>query len=116
MAEWVQMTLIVFGAIITILTLWEKIDGRKKTFDQPHNDHELRLTKLEKTVDYEIKMRMEEYEVRFKRDLERLDNKDKSDKLMMKALLEIMRHEIDGNNTQKLKEVAEELNNFIFDN
>ena len=87
MAEWVQMTLIVFGAIITILTLWEKIDGRKKTFDQPHNDHELRITKLEKTVDYEIKMRMEEYEVRFKRDLERLDAKDKSDKLKQRNFL-----------------------------
>lgn len=116
MAEWWQLTLVICGGIITILTLLEKLESRKKNYDQPHNDHELRLTKLEKTVDYEIKLRMEDYEVRFKRDLERLDNKDKSDKLMMKALLEIMRHEIDGNNTQKLKEVAEELNNFIFDN
>ena len=88
----------------------------KKVITEPHNDHELRITKLEKTVDYEIKLRMEEYELRFKRDLERLDMKDRSDKLMMKSLLEIIRHEIDGNNTAKLKEVAEELNNFIFDN
>lgn len=115
METW-QIIVSVCAGIITLLTLWEKIDGRKKVITEPHTDHELRITKLEKTVDYEIKMRMEDYEIRFKRDLERLDNKDKSDKLMMKALLEIMRHEIDGNNTQKLKEVAEELNNFIFDN
>ena len=106
METW-QIIVSVCAGVITLLTLWEKIDGRKKVITEPHTDHELRITKLEKTVDYEI---------RFKRDLERLDNKDKSDKLMMKALLEIMRHEIDGNNTQKLKEVAEELNNFIFDN
>lgn len=116
MVEWWQITLVVCGGIVTLLTLWEKIDGRKKVITQPHDDHELRITKLEKTVDYEIKMRMEEYELRFKRDLERLDKKDKSDKLMMKALLEIIRHEIDGNNTAKLKEVAEEINNYIFDN
>jgi hypothetical protein len=114
--EWWQIIVSVCAGIVTVLTLWEKIDGRKKVINQPHDDHELRITKLEKTVDYEIKLRMEDYELRFKRDLERLDKKDKSDKLMMKALLEIMRHEIDGNNTAKLKEVAEELNNFIFDN
>ena len=111
-----QIIVSVCAGIITLLTLWEKIDGRKKVITQPHDDHELRITKLEKTVDYEIKLRMEDYELRFKRDLERLDKKDKSDKLMMKSLLEIIRHEIDGNNTAKLKEVAEELNNFIFDN
>ena len=115
METW-QIIVSVCAGIITLLTLWEKIDGRKKVITEPHNDHELRITKLEKTVDYEIKLRMEEYELRFKRDLERLDMKDRSDKLMMKSLLEIIRHEIDGNNTAKLKEVAEELNNFIFDN
>lgn len=114
--EWWQIFVSVCAGIVTILTLWEKIDGRKKVITQPHDDHELRITKLEKTVDYEIRLRMEDYELRFKRDLERLDKKDKSDKLMMKSLLEIIRHEIDGNNTSKLKEVAEELNNFIFDN
>ena len=115
METW-QIIVSVCAGIITLFTLWEKIDGRKKVITEPHNDHELRITKLEKTVDYEIKLRMEEYELRFKRDLERLDMKDRSDKLMMKSLLEIIRHEIDGNNTAKLKEVAEELNNFIFDN
>ena len=115
MEAW-QIIVSVCAGIVTLLTLWEKIDSRKKVVNEPHNDHELRITKLEKTVDYEIRLRMEDYELRFKRDLERLDKKDKSDKLMMKSLLEIIRHEIDGNNTAKLKEVAEELNNFIFDN
>lgn len=111
-----QIIVSVCAGIITILTLWEKIDGRKKVLNEPHSDHELRITKLEKTVDYEIKSRMEEYEVRFKRDLERLDAKDKSDRLMMRGLLEIIRHEIDGNNTKKLEEVADDINTYIFNN
>ena len=113
METW-QIIVSVCAGIITLLTLWEKIDGRKKVITEPHTDHELRITKLEKTVDYEIKLRMEEYELRFKRDLERLDSKDKSDMLMMRALLEIIRHEIDGNNTAKIQEVAEDINKFIF--
>ena len=75
--EWWQIFVSVCAGIVTILTLWEKIDGRKKVITRPHDDHELRITKLEKTVDYEIKLRLEDYELRFKRDLERLDKKDK---------------------------------------
>lgn len=38
----------------------------------------------------------------------------KSNKLTQRALVELMRHAVDGNNTEKLQKVADELNEYIY--
>ncbi len=115
MEIWLQYTLAGLGALITILTVWDKIESRIKKTKEPSEELKERVVVLEKKFDFDIKATFVEYESRFKRDLERINEIEKSNKLTQKALVELMRHEVDGNNTERLKKVADELNEYIYD-
>ena len=54
------------------------------------------------------------YEQRFGNDLKRLDKLEESDKMTKRALLALIRHAESGNNTDELKNVAKELNDYVW--
>lgn len=114
MSEWWETLIIIVAGVLTIFNLVDKIIGWVKDVKKPQTDLETRITKLEKAVEGEYRLIFADYEQRFKRDLERIGEIEKSNKLTQKALLALMQHAIDGNNTQKLREVANELNDYIF--
>ena len=111
--EWWQITITGLGAIITVFTVWEKIESRINKTKAPREELESRVEKLERIIDVEYKELFISYEERFKRDLERLNELERTNKLMMKALLELTRHAETGNNTAKLKQVADEIQDYI---
>ena len=114
MEEWWQITLVFLGAIITILTVWEKIESRTKKTKEPEEDLKQRVSNLEKQSEFEYKAIFAEYEMRFKRDLERITEIEKSNRLTQKAILALLSHAIDGNNIEQMKDVEKELNVYIF--
>ena len=111
--EWWQTTLTVFAGIITCLTLWDKIESRVKAEKQPNANLEARVEKIEKEMEFGIKVTFEKYEERFSRDLARINGIDDSNKIMLKSLLAIMDHEIDGNHIEKLKAARDDLQNYM---
>lgn len=111
--EWWQTTLTIFAGLITCLTLWDKIESRIKAAKQPTKSLEGRVEVLERKIDLEYKTILADYELRFKRDLERINEIERSNKLIIKSLLALMRHAEDGNNIDKLKETSAELQNYI---
>jgi len=113
MGEWWNVTIVIVAGLLTILNLVDKLVGWAKAVSKPQVDLEERVVKLEKTVEFEYKSLLADYEMRFKRDLQRIEEMEKSNKLTQKALLALMRHAIDGNNTDKLKTVADELSDYI---
>ena len=113
MTEWWQLTLVILGAIITILTAWEKIEARAAKTKEPEMDLELRVEKLEKQQEFEYKAIFAEYERRFKTDLDRINRIEETNNLIIKALLALIRNAETGNNKDKLKQVADELQDFI---
>lgn len=114
MSDWWETLIIIVAGVLTIFNLVDKVIGWVKDVKKPQTDLETRITKLEKAVEGEYRLIFADYEQRFKRDLERIGEIEKSNKLTQKALLALMQHAIDGNNTQKLREVANELNDYIF--
>lgn len=113
MSEWLQITLAIFGGCITVLTLWDKIESRVKTEKQPTTDLTDRVERLEKQQEFENKAIFAEYERRFKADLERINKIEETNNLTIKALLALIRNAETGNNKDKLKQVADELQDFI---
>lgn len=113
MSEWIQYTLVVCGALVTIMTLWNLIENRVNKTKEPTNDLEQRVDALEKKVDFEIKASFEKYDVMLGRDKARLDMNEEGIKVILRALLAMMRHEIDGNNTEELKKTSEALQEYM---
>lgn len=111
--SWLSTTIIVAAGILTCLNLGDKLVAWVREVKKPQTDLEARVVKIENKMELEYKALFQEYEIRFKNDLTRLDEIENSNKLTQKALVELMRHAVDGNNTEKLKKVAEELNDYI---
>ena len=113
MSEWVQYTLVICGGIITVLTMWNMIEQRVSKTKEPTNNLEERVETLEKKFEFEIKAVFEHYDTMFGRDKARLDSNEEGIKVILKGLLAMMRHEIDGNNTEALKKASEDLQEYM---
>lgn len=111
--EWWQTTIVIAAGLLTLFNLMDKIVYWVKETKKPTDSLEHRIEELEKKIDVEYKALFADYEVRFKRDLERLNELEKQDKLIMKAMLELLRHAETGNNTEKLRKVADEVQAYI---
>lgn len=113
MAEWWEITLIIFGGIITLLTAWNMIEQRIKSTRIPTTNLEERVSMIEKKLEFEIKATFVEYDARFGRDKARLDALEEGTKVTQKALLALLEHSIDGNNTDGLKRAKDELSQYL---
>ena len=105
MAEWWEITLVIMGAIITIFTIWEKVESRANKFREPTSAIETRVSLIEQ--------KMNDYEIRFKRDKERLDDIEEINKLTLRATLALLNHSLTGNNEDEMNGVKKDLEKFL---
>ena len=115
MNEWWQITLVILGALITIFTVWEKIESRVKKTKEPTTNLDERVTLIERKLEYEIKATFIEYDARFGRDKAKIETIEEGNKVTQKALLALLEHSIDGNNTDGLKKAKESLSQYLID-
>lgn len=113
MKEWVELTLVICGGIITIMTLWNMVEQRIKATKMPTSNLEERITLIEKKLEFEVKATFVEYDARFARDKVRIDSIEEGNKVTQKALLEILKHSIDGNNIDGLKKAEKDLSEYL---
>ena len=112
--EWWQTTAVILAGVLTFFNLGDKIAGWIKEQKAPTKTLELRVDKLEKTVEFEYRTILNTYEQRFGNDLKRLDKLEESDKVTKRALLALVRHAKTGNNTEELGKVMDELNDYVW--
>lgn len=62
-----------------------------------------------------LKDEVEAHRVALERDHARLTNIDECNKLQLKALMNIVNHELTGNSIDKLKDVRDEINDYLLD-
>ena len=113
MSEWLEITLAICGGLITLMTLWNLIEQRVSKTKEPTNNLEERVNLLERKMDFEIKSVFERYDSMFGRDKARLDSNEEGIKVILRGLLAMMKHEIDGNHTDELKKASEELQEYM---
>ena len=111
--EWWQTTVVIAAGVLTIFNLGDKLINWIKEIKKPQDDLESRIEKIERQIEGEYKLLFADYEARFKRDLERLNKIEETNNLTMKALLVIIRNAETGNNKEKLKQVGDELQEYI---
>ena len=70
-------------------------------------------TKLQNTRLDQIDKKLERYDGLLKRDLIRFENVDEANRVTQRAILALLSHGIDGNNTDELKNARKELQEYL---
>ncbi len=105
MNEWWQITLAICGGALVLINFGNALVNMVKSVKSP-------TTSLETRVD-EIERKMSRYDEMFGRDKARLDSFDESNRIILKSLLAIIKHDLDGNNTEALKQAQDDLQNYM---
>lgn len=113
--EWWQTTIVICGALVTVFTLWDRIEARVKSLNQPTKTLEQRVDELERKVDLEYKSILAGYDEKLQRDYDSINSIKKTMNLVIKSQWVLVKHAEDGNNVQQLKEVSKELSEYIFE-
>ena len=103
--EWIGLVmaglLALAGAITTIGSAAEKVSKAVKAARAPNDEQNDRLTKLED--------RMEKAERKLANDQRHFETIDAGNRVTQLALLALLDHGIDGNNTEQMQHAKEEL-------
>ena len=94
------VALVLIGAYNTIMSAIKTHREEKKRKDAPVNT-------LEETV--------KKHDERLSRDHERLNELEDSNRIIMRALMALMSHEINGNSDDKLKASYDEIQRFLIE-
>ena len=113
MKEWVEITLVICGGLITIMTLWNMVEQRIKSTKMPTSNLEERVSLIEKKLEFEIKATFVEYDARFGRDKQKIEAIEEGNKVTMQALRALLKHSIDGNNIEGLEKAEEKLSEYL---
>lgn len=105
MTEWLSITLAICGGALVLINFGNAIVNLFKAAKSP-------TASLESRVD-EIERKMSKYDDMFGRDKARLDSFDESNRIILKSLLAIIKHDLDGNNTEALKQAQDDLQNYM---
>lgn len=96
---------LIFGLVLTIVNIIERLIIFVKHAKGPHIQHENRILALESEVK-EIKETISSED-------ERVIELEEGTKVLMKSISALLSHGIDGNNTDEMKEAKKELNAFL---
>jgi len=96
----VAVILLLVGVYNTIMSAIKNAREEKKLKDQPVNT-------LESTVS--------DHSEKLKNDHERITALEESNRIIMRALMAVMSHEVNGNSTEKLQKSMDEIQQFLIE-
>ena len=99
--SWWETTVVIAAGVLTIYNLIDKIVTASKKAKEPTEELEKRVADLERKI-------MENYD-------KRITDIEKGNKVTQKAILALLEHSIDGNNTDGLKKAKDELSQYLVD-
>ncbi len=105
MGEIITAVLAAASAVVLISNAAEKIVAAIKAAKVPHSEQNERIEALERW--------REEVDRKLTRDNDRLLDIDESNRVTQRAILALLDHGIDGNNTDQMKHAKEELQNHL---
>ena len=104
--DWINTTAILIAFLLSAFNLWDRVDARKKAAQEPTKKLEGRVEALEDII-------KNEYENRFKSDLRRIEILEEGNRITQKALLALLAHARDGNNTKQLEDAENDLKEYL---
>lgn len=113
MTEWWQVTLAIIGGALVFINFFNAVKDLVKSTKQPTNNLEERVSLIEKKLEFEIKATFAEYDARFGRDKQKIEAIEEGNKVTQQALLELLKHSIDGNNIEGLEKAESRLREYL---
>jgi predicted negative regulator of RcsB-dependent stress response len=104
--DWINTTAVIIAFLLSAFNLWDRVDARKKAAQEPTKKLEIRVEALEDII-------KNEYENRFKSDLRRIEILEEGNRVTQKALLALLAHARDGNNTKQLEDAENDLKEYL---
>jgi hypothetical protein len=110
-----DFSMIVAGVafIVSLLTLWDKVDARKKALSEPTAQLESRVKAIEDRINLEYSQKFLAYDAHFNRDLKRIEAIEEGNKVTQRALLALLNHAIDGNDVEEIRRASKDLNEYL---
>lgn len=108
-------SLVVAGVafLVSLLTLWDKVDARKKVLKEPTTALEERVKVIEDKLNFDYTQRFVAYDAHFKQDLKRIEAIEEGNRVTQQALLALLNHAIDGNDIARVKKASEDLTEYL---
>lgn len=101
MSDIFSTVVVVSAGILTVANLVDRIVQTVKLAKKPTDDLEKRVSDLERKI-------LENYD-------KRITDIEKGNKVTQKAILELLKHSIDGNNVDGLKKAEKDLSDYLID-
>lgn len=100
--EWWATTIVIGSGALTLFNVIDKVVGAVKATKNPIDDLKKRVEELER--------KNEEICPRYDKKIAEIEQ---GNKVVLNSLLAIMKHDIDGNNIDALKDASEELQRYL---
>ena len=94
--SWWENTIVISAGVLTLFNLVDKIINASRQAKEPLDDIKRRIDVLEQK-DFE----------------KRIEELEKGNRILQKSILALLKHSIDGNNTEGLKKAEEELSDYL---
>jgi hypothetical protein len=108
-----ELVIVIAAGLLTVFNLLDKLIAYGKKIKEPTDNLEERVSIIEKRMEIEYKALFAEYDLRFKKDLQRIEMLEEGNKVTTKALLALLGHAINGDNTDEMLAVKKELTDYI---
>lgn len=102
-----EQLIIAAAVILVLIGVYNTIMTAIKNYREEKRRQSAPVTTMEQ--------RVEDHEVKLKRDHERLNDLEESNRIIMRALMAMLSHEINGNSDDKLKTSFEEIQKFLIE-
>lgn len=106
-----NLIVVIVAFLVSVFNLWDKVDARIKQSKEPTKALETRIENLETLT----RQRFSTYDDHFDNDLRRIKSIEEGNKVMQKAMLALLKHAIDGNETEALQKASNDLQNYLIE-
>lgn len=106
MSEYFETTIVLGAGVLTLFNLIDKIINASKKAKEPTDELRRRIEVLERKTDEDIKLKFDNIDTE-------IGNLKESNKVILGGLLALLKHSIDGNNTDGLRESEKELTEYL---
>lgn len=111
MSEWITTTVLVLSFVMLVVNSFLAIYNIIQKAKEPTTTLDTRVDNLERMVDAKFK----EYDSYFDRDLRRIKKLEEGNIVMIEALQALLKHSIDDNNIDELKDAEKKLTKYLIE-
>ena len=104
--EWFNVTIVVSAGILTLFNLIDRIIAYANKPKETTDELKRRIEMLERKTDEDFKQKFDNIDTE-------IANLKESNKVTQRAILALLKHSIDGNNTDSLHKAEEELTDYL---